>query len=624
MSKTNPIYKAHYKTFASQYKKAVKEHHKQMEFKIASSNNRINLYKYMNKKLNVPQSLPPMKLSDGKLVIESTQKADLFNSTFSSVFIKDNGLQPTVSQFSASAKHNVMPNFSVFPTDVYEAISNLKNSTSRSPDSIPAIFLKKAMQPLLKPLSMLYNISLSQSKVPQLWKRALVIPIHKKGLHNLTTNYRPISLTSNICRVLERIIHKKLSSHLLKNNLITDAQHGFIHHRSTLTQHFHLLDKLTDYQNKKKATHMVYLDFSKAFDRVSHTKLIYTLQYYNVNTAVISWLKDYLNGRSQTTVVDNFSSKSLQICSGVPQGSVLGPLLFTLYIEDLIRVLKNTCQSVSILAFADDLKLMSNHPTSLQEALNVIDNWTTSWQLPIQPTKSENITFVFGHPGQYDLSINGADIPKVDVVKDLGISIASDLKWIVYISQIKRKADNLCSLVLRSFQSNHLSNYLITYKTYIRPLLEYNTSIWNPFLISDIKLIESVQRRFTRIVCNRLNLNFSSYSERLTILELESLEIRRVKFDLILLYKILHKLIYIDFESFFTINRFSYNLRRHNLSLRGSDPHKSRIRSNFFAHRVINVWNKLPESLVNSPTLTIFKSNLNRVDLKELCSLVFK
>ena len=570
----------------------------------------------------MPQSLPPIKTKCGELCLDSHKKASLFNSNFSSVFIKDNGIKPPVSPFSNPVQTE-MPNFIVFPGDVKESILSLKQSTSRSPDDIPAIFLKRTMDYLVYPLSKIYNLSLLQSKLPLLWKQAIVVPVHKKGLRNLTSNYRPISLTSNVCRVLERIVHKKVSSHLLSNNLIGNAQHGFLCNRSTLSQHFHLLDKLTEYHEKRTSVDMVYLDFSKAFDRVSHGKLLYVLQYYNLNSKVIKWLTDYLFNRKQKTVVDNCFSESLAITSGVPQGSVLGPLLFILYVEDLIRKLCTTCQSVTVFAFADDLKLLCHDPVKLQEALEIVGKWTIEWQLPIQPNKSENIAFVHGTTQSTTFNINGMNVPKVDVVKDLGLKVTNNLKWNSYILNSKFKADNLSSLILRVFKTRDLSNYIAAYKTYIRPLLEYNTSIWTPYLTSDIKLVESVQRRFTRIMCNKLNIKFSSYSERLEILGIESLEYRRMKFDLVLMYKIYHNLIHIKFDTFFTKNPSNYHLRRHTCTIKNTKIPRSRIRNHFFSHRIVKLWNSLPNDVVNSKTLKIFKNQLNEVNLADLISLTF-
>ena len=428
-----------------------------------------------------------------------------------------------------------------------------------------------------------------------------------------------------LCRLLEKIIHSKVTHHLLKNNLINKEQHGFITKRSTLSQQLNLLDKITDNFDHNLQTELLYLDFSKAFDRVSHQKLLYILPHYKINPIIINWLQDYLTCRQQKTVIDGHSSNTCYITSGVPQGSVLGPLLFVIYVNQLITELKNKCSNIHIFGFADDVKLLSSDPNSLQDALDIVSNWTYNWQLPIQPLKSEHITFRRGQSQTPKFQINNNYFITVDTVKDLGLYITDTLKWTQNITNISSKANYLTYNILKTFNTPDINLYILLYKTYIRPIVEYNTSIWTPHLITEIRQIEAVQKRFTRKLCQKLNISFKDYKHRLGLLNIESLEYRRIKFDLILLYKIFNNLIDVDFNQLFKLSEVTdkYNLRRHVLHLQKPKFAKTSIRNNFFSYRIINIWNRLPEVCVCSPTLAVFKKNLNSTNLYCVHNFVF-
>ena len=619
-SKIDSSAKTAYKVVENQYRKASKEYVKQQEEKVILSNNRNCLYKFINKKLGKTNQIPPLRSSNNQLVIDSTEKANIFNSYFASIFHTDNGSNPPLSMLTSNIEE--MPFFHITPNDVQIAINSIKISASRTPDNIPAIYIKKAAKHLIKPLADFFNFSLCTGQVPKLWKEAIVVPIHKKGLKNDPSNFRPISLTSILCRILEKIIHNKLIHHLMQNKLISDAQHGFLQRRSTLSQQVKLLNTLTKNYDHKSRLDMIYLDFSKAFDRVSHNKLVYILDHLKVNSKVITWITNYLSERSQRTVVDDCFSTSKPVNSGVPQGSVLGPLLFILFVEDLLQKISTSCTSTTVFGFADDIKLLGNNRNELQDALNIIGNWTKDWQQLIQPAKSEHITFNHNHnlSDQFKFNINGNNITKVHTVKDLGILISDNLKWTPYLNQIKSKASRLCCLILRSFKTNNLETYKTAYNTYIRPIMEYNTSIWTPHLKSEIKLIESVQQKFTKSVCKKLNLSFNNYSERLNIMGMESLECRRVRFDLILLYKMYNNLIDVNLDNFFqpSLVQNKYNLRRHKCTLVKPPIAKTATRYKFFTYRIINLWNKLPEEVVTSRSLNLFKFRLQQIDLMSM------
>ena len=621
LSKTNASYKKLYKEIDKQYRSAIKNHTNILEKKVMQCNNKKSFYGYINRKLHQKHILPPFVDSNAGFITESKDKANLLNQQFSSVFINDDGQKPPIFSQNFLGSITQMDDFHITPSDVSQALARLKNTVSQTPDSVPAFFLKKVASVLSRPLSRLFNTTLSIGKVPIIWKKAIVTPIFKKGLKSNPANYRPISLTSVICRILEIIIHAKISYHLLVNNALSRSQHGFLPMRSTQTQQLNLLNDLIKHYSKATNTHVVYLDFSKAFDSVSHHKLLYILKNFKISPKIIAWISDYLSKRSQQVIVDGLLSDSCSVTSGVPQGSVLGPLLFLLYIEDLLKAL-NTHNQVKTYAFADDLKLSSTSPYHLQMALHTVENWTSNWQLKIHPTKSEHIT-ISPSPQATTAKfyISNEEIPHTSAVKDLGVHLCSNLKFSSHIETIYSKGINLVHITLRSFKTNNFKVYVNLYKTYIRPILEYNCTTWMPFLIGDVEKVESVQATFTRKLCKKLNIKYTSYYNRLEILGLETLELRRIKIDMIITYKIINNLIDLDSTNFFNtnFNLQNYNLRRNKFHLAKAPLSTSRyqVSSNFFSHRVINTWNKLSNDVVCSGSLQVFKSKLNKVDLSQ-------
>ena len=268
------------------------------------------------------------------------------------------------------------------------------------------------------------------------------------------------------------------------------------------------------------------------------------------------------------------------------------------------------CPKTSVYAFADDLKLLGTDANDLQCALNLIDDWTTSWKLLLNTDKSEHLTIQQKIPMTFTLK--NQIIPKIKSVRDLGITLSDNLKWGSYISKVRSKASSLSHIILRTFSSNNASLIVNLYKTYVRPIMEYNTPTWSPHLKCDIREAESVQQKFTKSLFQRLNITFADYSDRLSKLNLESLESRRIKNDLILTYKLINNIVDIDCSKHFKFSRFGgHNLRRHSLHLTHQQLPLHLSRQNFYSNRVINHWNSLPSHIVQSPTLDIFKHQLN-------------
>jgi len=336
----------------------------------------------------------------------------------------------------------------------------------------------------------------------------------------------------------------------------------------------------------------VYIDYKKAFDTVSHSKLLVKLEGYGIKYELFAWIREFLSDRRQTVLVNDVCSEFVHVGSGVPQGSVLGPLLFLLYINDLPESLGSECKAKM---FADDTKLYCSFssaasPADFQNSLDSFCEWSIRWQLCIAFEKCHVLSI--GND-QNDYFLNDVPLTRADHVRDLGITVSKDLKFSRHCQEISRKANSRLCLLLRAFKSKNVKVLVKAYTTYIRPLLETDTPVWSPYLVKDIKAIEKVQKYFTRRLYRRCNIRYVCYEDRVSYLLLESLEKRRIKNDLVFCYKILNSRLDIDKSSFFVIDE-SARTRSNGVKLLQRGPNfRIDARKYFFSNRVIDKWNAL-------------------------------
>ena len=311
-------------------------------------------------------------------------------------------------------------------------------------------------------------------------------------------------------------------------------------------------------------------------------------------------------------------SDKLRVLSGVPQGSVIGPLLFLIFIDDITTLCS---QESSIYLFADDTKVFSTNPNDLQLTVNNISSFFKQRQLLLAKEKCEKITFTKNNIIP-DLNIDNHVLMETEAIKDLGIIITKDLKWHHHIMQIKAKAFQRSRHILKSFNSNNIWTLLKAYKSYVRPIAEYGSTIWNPYLAKDIQAVESIQRFFTKKICCRARIPFCSYNDRLYKLNIRSLQYRRLESDIILTYKIIHNLVDIPINRFFELNNSPYNTRNHEFSFKIKHV-RTNFQKNFFSNRIPPIWNRLPADIVLSSSLNLFKSKLKKFDLHNEAELTF-
>ena len=562
--------------------------------------------------------LPPIKDSSGKLVTDKFTQANVFNDYFASVFTSDDGTAPN---FPRRAKPTIScSNVSFTPAKVARVLKGLKSKNSYGPDGFSNVLLKKLANALSEPLAFIFDASFRTHVLPAPWLHALVTPVFKKGITASPSNYRPISVTCVCCRVMERIVNFELIDYLQRHGLITKCQHGFLRKHSTCTN---LLESVYDWSvalNQKLKTDVVYIDFQKAFDTVSHQKLIIKLESYGVCGDLLEWLKAFLRNRTQAVNLSGHVSDIVRVTSGVPQGSVLGPTLFLVFINDIEDILFGF--SVHMKLFADDAKLYSsfdcNFSCDLQDVCDRLAVWANMWQLRIAFSKCSvsrisNRDYV--KPNTASHYVLGEHVLLwANVTRDLGINVDNKLNFNNHISVIVHKAHMRASLILRAFVSSDRDLLTKAYITYVRPILEYCTPVWSPHTLGNINRIESCQRWFTKRLKGLAGLG---YYDRLTLLGLESLQLRRVKYDLIMFYKIVHDIVDINTEDFFHFSQYC-KTRGHGSKLfkcsSRVDAHK-----HFFINRICDIWNCLPSNIVEASSVTTFRQLLDSFELVKFC-----
>ena len=473
--------------------------------------------------------------------------ATLFNEYFSSVFTcKDITSIPTVDSTGSPVLND---SIEITPAVVLNKLMAIQNSKSPGPDGWPIAIIKSVSEFISVPLSILFNKSLNSGTLLPDWKCANVTPIHKKGARNLACNYRPVSLTSIFSKLMESIIKDHILIHLSTNNLLSPHQFGFIPGRSCSTQLLLLLDYLTSHLDNGYSIDVIYLDFQKAFDTVPHRRLLQKLISFGIHGNVLKWIESFLSNRRQQVVLNGHKSCFIPVTSGVPQGSVLGPLLFIMFVNEIPSIVSSPA-----LMFADDTKIFrvirnGEDYTALQNDLDLLHRWSQQWQLKFNVSKCKHLHFgPAHHNGPYYL--NGILIDTVISHSDLGILFNDQLKFHDYTTQVTTKANRVLGLIKKSFE--YLDSNMLTqlFSTLVRPILEYNNIIWGPHYIVDKRKVEKVQRRATRLFPH---LHDKSYAERLTLLSLPSLQYRRLRGDLIFLYKVLNNYFTSDFSNLYKI-----------------------------------------------------------------------
>ena len=376
--KQNKCSKLRYKQVCKDYEQAVKQWTDRVENNLCKEPTSKKFYGHINRKLRTKRSIPPLiSTSSNQLCFSDAEKASLLNDQFYSVFTRDDGKLPLIDP----VRNCFMPNITIDSSDILQALDKLTGKICRTPENIPSYVIKKIGPSIIRPLLIIFNNSLLTCTVPDQWKISYIIPVFKKGSRNIPKNYRPISLTSGFSRLFELIIHHKVLSYLLSNSLLSSSQYGFLPKRSACSQLLSCVDEwLWAYVNNKTVD-VLYMDIAKAFDSVSHTKLVRVLKSYGISDNVVAWVEEFLFNRKQHVCIGTVVSSGLPVLSGVPQGGVIGPLLFVIYMDGITKHLDLAEKNISIKLFADDAKIFGKDRANVQMALNQTSTWTQNRQL---------------------------------------------------------------------------------------------------------------------------------------------------------------------------------------------------------------------------------------------------
>jgi len=461
--------------------------------------------------------IPDLKYN-GNIATSSVEKANMLNKFFESVFISDSGN-------SSPTDFPHLPvdtsNLDITKDGVHKLLKDIKISKSCGPDNLPGVLLKTFASVIASSLTKIFSYSFNSCSLPDVWKLAKVRPIFKKGDRSQPTNYRPVSLTCITCKLMEHIVSSEIHSFLDENNVLHGAQHGFRKGRSCETQLIHTFNTLAMNKEKGHITDVIILDFSKAFDSVSHKKLIFKLQRAGLNPKIISWIEAFLSNRQQFVFLDGSRSSPCLVHSGVPQGSVLGPLLFLLFVDDLPGSVTSECR-----LFADDALIFNTRGNSLilQNDLKTLENWSHTWQMSFNTSKC-CVLSIGEKDSTHSYFLNNNRLKNVNSHPYLGVEISHNLKWDDHIEKVTTKANKVRGMLGRVLKFADTKTRLVAYKTLVRSNLEYACQVWDPYKKVNSKKLEKVQNKALRFIYRiRSRVSFSKLREDTNI---QSLKTRR-------------------------------------------------------------------------------------------------
>ena len=375
-------------------------------------------------------------------------------------------------------------------------------------------------------------------------------------------------------------------------------------------------DSLALSLNDASRTDVVYFDFAKAFDRVPHQRLLVKMKSLGIVGKTHNWITAFLSGRTQRVRVEDQLSSWEAVRSGIPQGSVLGPSLFVIFINDMPNVIDSMCQ-----LFADDAKVFRSirsldDNVILQNDINKLTKWSEKWQLPFNVSKCKSLHIGSSNP-RHEYAMNGECLEQVRVEKDLEGVIDDRLKFRKQAAEAIKKANRILGLIKKSFVLLDKTTLPLLFNTLVRPHLEYGNVIWGPFFKEDIKSVEKVQRRATKMISC---LKDASYDERLRSLNMPSLLHRRRRGDMIYTYKILTGKIDRDKDEFFKVSNATTRGHQYKIMKQAA---KKNPRANYFSNRVINDWNNLPSDVIKAETTNNFKNKLDEMWTKDIYETPF-
>ena len=565
------------------------------------------LYSYL-KHTSSSQSIPHAVHHKSITYNTPTDKARAFNDYFNSIFTRRTAAaapNTTLDCDTFPSPPNHISQVTITSEDVCSALSHLEVNKAMGHDRIPPYLLKNFAPPLLEPITLLFNQCLVNMRIPIDWKIHKICPIYKSGDKTNISNYRPISLLPILSKVFESIMYNKIIDFI--HPRISKLQYGFTKGRSCLSQLLTSYSRIINLADQGLSSDVIFLDFSKAFDTVPHPELLYKLWCFGITGPLWQLFKDYLSNRVHFVEIDDASSSVLPVLSGVPQGSILGPILFLIYINDLPHSITNS----SVYLFADDTKFInaSSNFSLLQSDIDSLQQWCLEWKINLNLSKCICLQFSFSNSASTNYVMHTdsttLELSSSSCHRDLGIIVCNNLSWCAQYKSMCSSAYRTLNFIKRLFQASPASIYLkkSLYISLVRSKLTYCSQLWRPHFIKDIAILENVQRRATKFILNNYT---SDYKERLTALQLLPLMYWYELQDLLFFIKCLKdppdNFNVSDYVSFVTTstrggrsNKLIYNHTR-----------TTRAR-HFYFNRIVRLWNAMPFINLHLPFHSIKK-----------------
>lgn len=478
---------------------------------------------------------------------------------------------------------------------IVSLLLSLKTKASAGPDQIPNAFLRRYAETLAHFLFKIFRLSFSSGSLPDDWRTAIVVPVHKKGDRLAAVNYRPISLISSSCKMMEHIICSELNNFLDNRNVLTSFQHGFRKGLSTTTQLASTIHDFAQILDRGSQVDVLFIDFSKAFDKVPHCQLLFKLEKLGLPHGLVNWIAAYLSRRTQSVRIGDSTSPRLPVTSGVPQGSVLGPILFLIYINDLVSVID---PSVSVRLFADDCIIFKEITSSsdqllLDHSLKSIISWCDEWKMELNSSKTVLLRVTKKkQPFEYMYKIEDTPVSLKHECKYLGVTISDTLTWSSHITNVCSSASRKLGFIKRKLRKAPTLVKLQAYNSLVRSKLEYACIVWDPFTQKDIKKLETVQRRAVRFIYGKFS-RLDSPSQLMLANGIQTLQVRRKIARLKFLFSLHQRQLRLNPSHYISPLSSRLTRHRHQFSLTPIFARTNMFKYSFFP-RTINDWNALP------------------------------